>query len=133
MATHASTAASSRPEACLLLTLTYLRSPSCGHVCLHDGPSWPSIRAWQLGPFELMSCAWEVHGSHWDMLHGDVCWKHPVAKRMGRHLTWAKLRMVDVEWKQGTVKKYWCPQVIYTPEMCHVTMPHGIAPTLIME
>src|SRR5882724_8014539 len=42
-------------QACLLLTSTYPRSPSCWYVYLHDGPSWPSSRSWQLGPSELMS------------------------------------------------------------------------------
>src|SRR5882724_4687198 len=49
-ATHASTATLSRQEACLLPTSTYPRSPSCWHVCLHDGASWASSGSWQLGP-----------------------------------------------------------------------------------
>src|SRR5882724_11555449 len=64
-ATHASIAVLSRPEAHLLPTSTYPRSASCWYAYLHDGPSQPSSRSWQLGPSKLMS-AWDVHGSHKD-------------------------------------------------------------------
>src|SRR5882724_10331487 len=64
-ATHASIAVLSRPEARLLPTSTYPRSPSCWYVYLHDGPSRPSSRAWQLGPSEPMS-VWDVHDGRKD-------------------------------------------------------------------
>src|SRR5882724_92040 len=69
-ATQATTT-SSRQEACVLPTPTFLRSPSHWHVCRHNGPSWPSPGSWQLGRFDLISCAWDVHGSCWDALCGD--------------------------------------------------------------
>src|SRR5882724_42768 len=81
-ATHASTATLSRQEACLLPTLTYPRSPSCWHVCLHDGPSWPSSRSWQLVPFDSMTCVRDVHGSHWDVLRWQVLGKHTAVAGM---------------------------------------------------
>jgi len=97
-ATHASTATLSRQEAGLLPTSTYPRSPSCWHVCLHDGPSWPSSGSWQLGPFDsmnmcegctqrslgctMMRSAREAHGGCW------TC--YDVMKQHGE--PWAKLR-----------------------------------------
>src|SRR5882724_6898035 len=86
-ATHASTATLSRKEAGLLPTSTYPRSPSCWHVCLHDGPSWPSSGSWQLGPFDLMMCVRDAHSGLWDALQWDI---HNVMKQCGE--PWTKMR-----------------------------------------
>src|SRR5882724_12489706 len=69
-ATQATTA-SSRQEALLLPTPTFLRNPSYWHVCPHDGPSWPSSGPWQLGRFDPSSCAADAHSSRRDALCGD--------------------------------------------------------------
>ena len=49
-----------------------------------------------------------------------------VAKRFSGHLE--KLRMVDVE--QRTVNKDWCQEVIFSTEICHVTLPCSIGPDM---
>src|SRR5882672_4780633 len=107
-ATYASTAAVSRQEACLLPTLTYPRSPSCWHICqILDHPSLPP----DLGSWDhlIQSCAWDVHGSHWDTLcgwewHKDGGWEWHEARKSKQRL--------------APTKNIWA-------RTCHMTMLHG--------
>jgi len=60
-ATQATTTSSSKKHVCFHPDIP--RSPSHWHVCRHDGhPGFLDPGNWT---FDLISCAWDVHGGRW--------------------------------------------------------------------
>jgi len=97
----------SRQEACLLLTSTYLRSPSYWHVCLHNGPSLAFHRILAAGTIQIdvvcVGCTWWSlgHIMQWCMI-GSIVARGSVGTWWSWGW-WVWKRTVNKDWHQGYI------------------------------